>query len=223
MFDMILLGFEQVGGVVVNGDRCDFIAGSVEFAAVFAGVVLTGYFADDVEAVGDLAEDRVAVVEEGCGRAGDEELGAVGIGASVCHRENAGRAVAELGVEFIGKLVARAAAAGFGGIAALEHEALNDAVEGDVVVVSPAGEIEKIRASERSLGCVERGIDVASGGVDGDFDVGHGREVNPERSTWQGGRNFLNELPKGGRRGMIRPDERLDGINIEKGCLLAGF
>ena len=76
-------------------------------------------------------------------------------------------------MEFIGKFVAWAATAGFRWVAALQHEAFDHAVEGHIVVVAAACEVEKIRAGERSLGRVEGGVDVASGRVNGDFDVGH--------------------------------------------------
>ena len=175
MFDIVLLGFEQIRGVVVDGDRGDLVADTVEFAAAFAGVVLAGNFLDHVEAVGHLAEDRMAVVEERSGGGGDEELRTVGSRSGIGHRENPGRTVAQFRVEFVRELVARAATAAFGRIAALEHESLDHAVERDVVVVTATREIEEIRASERSLGRIHRGVDVASSRVEGDFDVRHGR------------------------------------------------
>ena len=90
MFEVVLLRFEQCGRIVVNRDRGDLVADAVIFAAAFAGVVFTGDFFHDIEAVGDLAKDRVTVVEEwgGCGR--DEELRAVGAGTGVGHGEDAG-------------------------------------------------------------------------------------------------------------------------------------
>ena len=76
MFDVILLGCEQIGGVVVNRDGGDFIA-------LFDGI-------DDVLAIGDLAENRVFSVEVRGGAMGDEELRAVGAGSGVGHRKHAG-------------------------------------------------------------------------------------------------------------------------------------
>lgn len=76
MFDVILLGCEQIRSVVVDGDGGDFVA-------LFDGI-------DDVLAIGDLAEDRVFAVEVGGGAVGDEELRTVGAGAGVGHREHAG-------------------------------------------------------------------------------------------------------------------------------------
>ena len=85
MFDVILLGFEKRGCIVVNGDRGDLVADAVEFAAALAGIVFAGHFFHDVEAVGDLAEDRVTVVEERGGGGGDEKLRPVGAGSGVGH------------------------------------------------------------------------------------------------------------------------------------------
>jgi hypothetical protein len=64
VFDVVFLIFEQVRGVVVDGDGSDFIADPVEFASTFAGVVFAGDFSHDIQTVSDLSEDRVAVVEE---------------------------------------------------------------------------------------------------------------------------------------------------------------
>jgi len=44
VFDVVFLIFEQVRGVVVDGDGSDFIADPVEFASTFAGVVFAGDF-----------------------------------------------------------------------------------------------------------------------------------------------------------------------------------
>ena len=90
MFDVVLLRLEECGCVVVNRDRGDLVADTVVFAAALAGVVFAGDFFHDVEAVGDLAKDRVTIVEEGGGRGRDEELRAVGTGTGVGHREYAG-------------------------------------------------------------------------------------------------------------------------------------
>lgn len=89
MFEVVLLRLEECGRVVVNGDRGDLVADAVVFAATLAGIVLAGDFFHDVETVGDLAKDRVAVVEEGSGYGRDEELRTVGTGAGIGHREDA--------------------------------------------------------------------------------------------------------------------------------------
>src|SRR5690606_8409355 len=96
---------------------------------------------DDLLGLGvdDLTEDGVATVEV-WGRAdGDEELRAVGARAGVRHREQVAAVELQLGVELVGELVARAAAAGAGGVATLDHEAVDDAVEDRAVVERTAG------------------------------------------------------------------------------------
>lgn len=60
----------------MDGDGGDFVA-------LFDGI-------NDVLAVGDLAEDRVFVVEVRGGTVGDEELRTVGAGSGVGHRKHAG-------------------------------------------------------------------------------------------------------------------------------------
>jgi len=54
---------------------------------------------------GDLAEDNVAAVEPGGNDGGDEELGAVGVGAGVGHGEEEGLVVGELEA-LVGELLA---------------------------------------------------------------------------------------------------------------------
>lgn len=171
MFEMIFLGLEECGGVVVNGDGGDFVADAVGLAAAFSRVIFSSNFIQNIKAVSDLAKYRVAVVEERSGCGGDKELGSVGSWAGVCHGEDAGAAVAKIGVEFVSEFVAGATSAGLGGVAALEHEVLDYAVEGDAVVVAALGEVEEIGAGERGFGSVESGFDISGGGVDGGFDV----------------------------------------------------
>lgn len=103
----------------MDGDRGDFISNPVELAAALSGVVLAGDFFDDVQAVGDLTKYGVTVVEKGSRSGGDEELGTIGSWAGICHGENTGSAVTEVGMEFIGKLITRAATAALGRITTL--------------------------------------------------------------------------------------------------------
>merc|ERR1719345_265328 len=88
---------------------------------------------DHVHALGHLAEDAVLAVEEvRLGRT-DEELAAVGVGARVGHRQRAGRAVADVEVLVLELTAVDALAAHAvtrGDVAALAHEAGDDAVEG---------------------------------------------------------------------------------------------
>ena len=117
--------------LVVDGDRLedDLVSWLVVSVGV-DGADLT----DDVHAVSDFAEDGVAVVEVRLGGERDEKLRAVGVRAGVCHAQNASVVVAQLLVELVVELIAGAAATGFGWVATLNHEALDDAVEGDIVV-----------------------------------------------------------------------------------------
>jgi len=60
MFHRIFLGFEERGGIVVDGDGGDFVT-------LFDSI-------DDVLTIGDLAEDRVFAIEMRSGAVGDKEL-----------------------------------------------------------------------------------------------------------------------------------------------------
>src|SRR5215213_6419608 len=88
----------------------------------------------DIHAVDDLAEHRVPVVEVRRRRERDEELAAVRVWTRIRHREDARLGVAQRRVEFVGELVAGPAGALPERVAALDHEALNHAVEDDAVV-----------------------------------------------------------------------------------------
>lgn len=57
MLEVVLLGFEESGGIVVNGDRGDLVADAVVFAAWLAGVVLASYVANNVKWGCDFAEN----------------------------------------------------------------------------------------------------------------------------------------------------------------------
>ena len=78
---------------------------------------------DHVHALGDLAKDGVAAVEARLRRKGDEELAAVGVGPALAMATTPGLSKLEVAV-LVGELVAGAAPAGAGGVAALGHEAL---------------------------------------------------------------------------------------------------
>ena len=173
MLKVVPLGFEEISRAIVDGDGSDLIAGSVKLTAAFARIIFSRDFIDDMKSVGDLAKYRMAIIEEWSGGGGDEKLGAVGPGTGVGHGENAGAAVTKIGVKFIGKLVSGAAPTALGRVAALKHEIFDNPVKGDPVIVSALCEIEEIRASQRGFGGIHRCVDVASGGVHGDFDVVH--------------------------------------------------
>ena len=86
-----------------------------------------------------LSEYGVAVIQPGGGLDRDEELAPVGIRAGVRHGEPAGLVVLERGVKLVLELVSRAAPAGAGGIAALDHEIGDNPVEDKAVVKGPLG------------------------------------------------------------------------------------
>ena len=84
----------------------------------------------------------------------DEELAAVGVGAGVGHRDRTDL-VATRGRQFVLEAVAGATTAGAGGVAALAHEAVDDAVEDDAVVVVVPGERHEVVDRLRCLGSIE--------------------------------------------------------------------
>ena len=81
-----------------------------------------------------LAEDGVLAVEIRLGELRDEELGAVGVGAGVRHGEAAGNVEVEVGGGFVVEEVAGVAGAVSGVVAALDHEAGDDTMEGSAVI-----------------------------------------------------------------------------------------
>mmetsp|Transcript_62886 Transcript_62886/g.167235 ORF Transcript_62886/g.167235 Transcript_62886/m.167235 type:complete len:264 (+) Transcript_62886:135-926(+) len=87
---------------------------------------------DDIQALDDLAKDDVLAVEPRRGGDRDEKLRAVGVGARIGHRQQADRRVLQVEV-LVRKLSAvdalAAGAAEVGEVAALAHEARDDAVE----------------------------------------------------------------------------------------------
>jgi predicted transcriptional regulator len=83
-----------------------------------------------------------------------QELGAVGARAGVGHAERALAVVPERRDELVLELAAvdgGTAAASAGGVTTLDHEALDDAVEDDVVVLASCGERGKVLAGLRDI------------------------------------------------------------------------
>lgn len=122
----------------------------------------------DAHAGPDAAEDGVLAVEPGRGGEGDEELGAVGVGAGVGHAQDAGAGVPQLGGDLVGEAVAvdgGAAAAGARRVAALHHEGRDHAVEDDAVVVAARGEGAEVLAGARRV----RGVELDGYGSLGGF------------------------------------------------------
>ena len=91
----------------------------------------------------DFAENGVMAVEPFGWHGGDEELGAVGAvdlavhaaaQAGVCHGQQVRAIEGQAWNDFIIEVVARAASAGAQRAATLDHEILDDAVEGQTIV-----------------------------------------------------------------------------------------
>ena len=173
MLDVVLLGLEKFGGVVVDGDGGDLVASTIEFTALLASIELAGDVHDHIKSVCYLTKYGVTVVEEGGRHMTDEKLRAIGTWAGICHGEDAGRIVAKIGVKLVGKLVAGTTSTGLGGITTLKHEAVDYAMKGNVVVVSALSQVEKVGTGEGSFFCMHGGGDVAGSGMKSDLDVGH--------------------------------------------------
>lgn len=101
----------------------------------------------DIHAVDDLAKHSVLAVQVRGGSKTDEELTAVGARTAVGHGQDTGASVLERAVELVLELATPdglSATAGACGVAALEHEAGDDAVEDDAVVLACVGEACKV-------------------------------------------------------------------------------
>ncbi len=116
LVDALFLCRKEVVGGIENFNLIDFVAAS-------DGV-------HDIHPIGHMTENGVFAVKVGCGHVGDEELASIGPRAGIGHGENAGTIVFEPSVHFVFKAVAGSTAACAGGIASLDHELLDDAMEG---------------------------------------------------------------------------------------------
>merc|ERR1711879_967243 len=116
-----------LAGRANGGDTLTVLDGTAGGAASLDGL-------DDTDGLGvsDLAEDDVAAVEPRGDDGGDEELGAVGVGAGVGHGEEERLVVGELEV-LVGELLAvdglSTSAVATGEVTTLEHELGDDTVE----------------------------------------------------------------------------------------------
>src|SRR5262249_52278385 len=93
-----------------------------------------GNFTDEVNADDRFAKHRVFVVEVRGGSLGNEELTSIRVRTRVRHRENAGFAVPELGVELIREAITWVSDAPAEWASALDHEIRDDAVEDRSIV-----------------------------------------------------------------------------------------
>src|ERR1043165_1079184 len=132
-------------------------------------------------------EHRVHAVQVRGGGVGDEELAAAGVRAGVGHAEGAGRVF--LGVrraELALDLVAGAAGAGDAlgavlavGAAALDHEVVDHAVEGQLVVEALLRQLDEVLHRVGGGLVEQRDFDVAAGGMEDGG--GHGWSVGGTR------------------------------------------
>ena len=124
------------------------------------------HLVEDVETLHDLTEQAVLRRQADAVGAGDEEeLAAVGVRTGVGHGDGTDLVLAGLG-QLVGELVAGAATTGAGRVAALAHEAVDDAVEDDAVVVVVSGEEHEVVDGLRRLERVEGDDDLAERGVE---------------------------------------------------------
>src|SRR3954471_20154611 len=117
--------------------------------------------ADDVHAFDDFAEHAMTIVEVRGGTERNEELAAVGVGAAVSHRQDAGLAVALRRMKFVLEGEARAAGALAQRIASLDHEAVDHPVEDGAVVVRLADALAgpRVRPFLRAFGEPDKILD----------------------------------------------------------------
>ena len=116
LVDALFLGCKEVVGGIENFNLLDFVS--------------AGDGVNDIHPIGHMTENGVFAVKVGCGHVGDEELASIGPWAGIGHGKNTRAIMLEPAVDFVFKAVARSTAACAGGIAALNHELLDDAMEG---------------------------------------------------------------------------------------------
>lgn len=123
---------------------------------------------EHLEAMDDLGEDGVVAVEVGLLGVGDEELAAVGVGPAVGHGHDPPGGVLERLAELVGELAAPdggAALAGARGVAALDHEPLDVAVEHRAVVVAARAQRQEVLRRPGHLVAEHLALDVPQVGV----------------------------------------------------------
>ena len=139
-----------------------------------------GDYPDKLLAFHYLTENGVLAIQMWRGDFRDEELAASGTWTGVCHGQLPWRIEAQRRIKFVGDHVG-AAFAGSGGVAALNHEAGNNAMEDRAGIKSalcslaslrvgphfpPLGQLDKILHRDRRLFLVEPGGNAAHGGHD---------------------------------------------------------
>lgn len=102
---------------------------------------------NDPHATLDPAKNRVFAVQPWCGSQGDEKLAAVRVRAAVSHTQHPSTRMFQPWMNLILELFAiyrGSSSAGACGIASLDHEVGDDAVEDDIVIVTSLGKSRKV-------------------------------------------------------------------------------
>ena len=92
----------------------------------------------------------------------DKELGSIGVWTSICHRQRSTRVLT--GDCLIVETVAWTTTTGSRWIAALNHKALDDAVEDDIVIKTFACEENEVVYGHWRLGCIQLELHCSSNG-----------------------------------------------------------
>lgn len=163
LVDALFLGCKEIVSGIENFNFLDFVSAC-------DGV-------HDIHPIGHITENGVFAVKVGCGHVGDEELASIGPWAGIGHGENTGAVVFEPSVDFVFKAVAGSAAAGAGGIAALDHELLDDAMEGEAVVVTALREIQEVGDGNGGFRWLQSGFNRPFAGSENNTDILHGSRV----------------------------------------------
>lgn len=165
-FDVLRFFFEQLVGGIEDFDGRNRVASANRI--------------HDFQSLGDFAKDGVFTIEMRRRAVRNEELAAIGRWSAIRHGKNAGFRMFERGSKFIDKRIARAARAGAVGIAALDHEIGNDAMELQSIVITPGRQVQKICDRDRGLISEKGEMNVAFVRFEEDSDVCHGSGRIPQ-------------------------------------------
>ena len=163
LVDALFLSRKEVVGGIENFNLLDFVA--------------AGDGVHDIHPISDMTEDGVFAVKVRCGHVGDEELASIGPWAGIGHGKNTGAVVFEPSVDFVFKAVAGSAAASAGRIAALDHELLDDAMEGEAVVVTALREIQEVGDGDGGFRWLQSGFNRPFASSENNTDILHGSRV----------------------------------------------
>ena len=155
--------------------RKEFIGGIEDFD--FLDFVTSGDGVHGVHPLGHMTENGVFAIKVRCGHVGDEELASICPWTGIGHGEDTGTVVFESAVDFIFKAVAGSTTACAGGIAALDHELLDDAMEGEAVVVTALRDIQEVGDGDGGFRWLQSGFNRPFAGSENNADVLHGSRV----------------------------------------------